>query len=131
MQNEIIYIQNIKLYFLEEYGNQFKINLPEDGIKYVKNIEPIGLPFGILTENIQKRVSLSDNPFKYTPEFKELVNNIRIASSLEYYLNKAKIEHTLSKREENTLQNLGFTAGEALKNIVPCQFYLIKDNLII
>lgn len=129
MQSETIYLLNSKLYFLESFGSQFKVDLPEDGIKYIKNVEAIGMPFNILTRDIQKSASLSDNSFKYTKTFRELINPIRIMSTIEYYLREAEVNFTLSRREEDITQNMGFTAGKFLNSIVPCQFYLIKDKI--
>jgi len=146
MQNELIYLPNSKLYFLEESGSHFIIRLPEDGIRYIKNIEAIGMPFNIKTNGLIKKVSSYDHPFKYTSEFRTLMSPMLIGS-IEYYLREANIEFTHDKRNEEIIQNIGFTAGESTnikldldigklkgpdislgKAITPCQFYLIKDK---
>jgi hypothetical protein len=139
MQSEPIFIQNTKLFAIEKKGSYLTVNI--EGIsKVVKDLEALGQPFSIIT----KREINQMNPFKDTPEFKELANPLRIASSLECYLREAEVETTFSKREDNMIQYIGVTYGKPAKievitdfndskkemrrNVIPCQFYLIKDK---
>lgn len=148
MQSEIIYLLNSKLYFLEEFGSQIIIRLPQGSIKPIRNIEAIGMPFNIETKKVLEKVSGTFNhPFKNTSEFQALMN-LPLIGSIEYYLREAKIEYTLNRKGEDLTQNMGFIAGEATnmnikvnlgklensninfsKSIVPCQFYLIKEKI--
>ncbi len=105
MQRELIYVPNTKLMLLEKFGGFFKINLSGE-IRTIKEIEEIGIP---LTK---------------TPDFKELTNPNPLTSSLEYYLRKANVQFTLSKREDKVIQYLGLLYDKSI-----CQFYLIKDKL--
>lgn len=147
MQSELIYLLNSKLYFLEESGSNFMIRLPKNGIKYIKDMEAIGMPFNIKTNGLLKKVSSFDHPIKYTSEFRTLMGPI-LLGPMVYYLREANIEFTIDKRSENITQNLGFTVGESTnikldleigklkgpditlgKAITPCQFYLIKEKI--
>ncbi|MFH1503407.1 MAG: hypothetical protein ABIE36_02005, partial [Candidatus Diapherotrites archaeon] len=110
-------------------------------ISIVKDLESIGDPFSITT----KREINEMNSFTDTPEFKELANPIPLASTLEHYLRQAKIDISLSRREDNFTQYLGVTYGKPAKikiitdlddsekefkrSILPCHFYLIKDKI--
>lgn len=140
MQSEPIFILNAKLLAIERKGGYFTIN--SGGIRnIVKNLESIGDPFSIII----KRDINTMNPFTETPEFRELTNPVPIASTLEYYLRNAGVDTVLSKREDNLTQYLGITYGKPAtikfvsdiedsskkikRNIVPCHFYLIHDNL--
>ncbi len=137
MQNEIIYIPNTKIFNLEGRGGFIALTILDKRIP-LNNIEALGKPFQVITKRKVDRT----NPFSETSEFKELLNPF---SPLEMYLRQAEIEYTLSRKEDNMSQNLGLYAGESLKvsslnsigdkkneyslNIVPCQFYLIKDKI--
>jgi hypothetical protein len=140
MQSEIIFIPNTKIFTIENKGGYLTINL--DGTyKPINNLEPLGFPFSIIT----KRKVNKFNSFEYTTEFKQLANPIPIMSTLEYYLREANIEFTLSKRDEEITQYIGLMYGksatiefilnlekeesEIKRNVIPCQFYLIKDKI--
>jgi hypothetical protein len=140
MQSEIIYVPNTKVMLLERYFTCFKGTLSEKIIK-INEAEILGRPFSIIT---RKKFS-NFNLFASTPEFKELINQNPLTSSLGYYLRQAEIEHTLSKKEDNTIQYLGIINGkpatikvitdfnnpesEIERYVVSCQFYLIKDKI--
>jgi hypothetical protein len=140
MQSEPIFILNTKVFALEKYGSYITINFPE-GRKAVHSLEALGQPFSIITKSKVDKM----NPLADTSEFKELANSIPLASTLEAYLREADIDITLSRREDNIIQYLGIAYGKSaridvitsfnnskkdiIKNIVPCQFYLIQDKL--
>lgn len=145
MQSETIYVPNVKIIPLEIISNHYRINIAGSDIKYPKEVEEIGKPFNIITKNKLIQVSLSDNPFKETKEFKELLNPF---GPLEYYLRMADVNFTLNKREDKNSQYLGLVTGkpthlesslkigefdkhelEFERSIIPCQFYLINDKL--
>jgi hypothetical protein len=129
MQKEIIYPENAHLFLLEPITEGYELYIRNDQtIRPIKDVESIGIPFGVRANYIETKIFPEINPFIYTDEFRELTNPIRIMSTLEHYLNEAKINISYEKKERNFIQHLGFTAGKAINKIVPCQFYLIKDK---
>jgi len=129
MQKEIIYPEHAKIFFLELSSNCYKTYFPDwHTIKPIRDAESIGVPFGVKVKYIEEKIFLDSNPFIYTEEFRELTNPIKMMSTLEHYLNEAKVDISYEKKKEDFIQILGFTAGKAINKIVPCQFYLIKDK---
>lgn len=143
MQSEIIYVPSAKIILLEELNNSFNANIFGNIIK-IKNIEKLGKLFNFMTNH-----TYNDSHFtNYKPEkiFQSLIEPIQLVGYLEDSLMKAEIQFTLAKKEDNKPQYLGLTYGkptnfhcktkvagssewESKRSIIPCQLYLIKDDL--
>lgn len=142
MQKELIYIPSAKVIVLQELTNFYKGNFYGETIK-IKNIDKLGDPFSFTSnENINNPGMVQH---KLETTFQNPINSASLVASLAYYLRIADIPFTLSKRENNFIQYLGLVYGkpsniwflteinnserEFKKSIIPCHFYLIKDNL--
>ncbi|MGY4884575.1 MAG: hypothetical protein ACP5NZ_03280 [Nanobdellota archaeon] len=135
MENNLIYIQNARVLILEKYKELFKTNFLGRNID-IKEVKELGKIFPIEVKQLLKdRISIKD---KLEEMFQIIPNSNPLTSSLEYYLSKAEIPFTLAKKESGKIQYLGLDyqdsinlEGVAKKSIIPCQFYLIKDNLML
>jgi hypothetical protein len=133
MRNEIIYASSAKVLILEKSPPFFKANIYGKIIE-IKEIGKLGIIFPLITNQILKDRNSAKN--KLEEIFQNIPKSNPLAGSLEYYLRKGNVVFTLAGREEGKPQYLGLDyenpinlESDIKKSIIPCQFYLIKDNL--
>lgn len=133
MRNDIIYIPNTKVLILEKSPSFFKTNFLGTIIE-IRETKKLGIIFPIEINQILKDSNSTKSKLEIM--FQNVQNQNPLTSSLEYYLIRANVEFTLGKREEDKPQYLGLTYENPInlefnikRSIIPCQFYLIKDNL--
>jgi hypothetical protein len=137
MKSELIYISNVKVVRLNEMDDYFGGYFPDGKLGKIEKIDKLGKPFNVITDHtFENTLSIH-----YQPKiiFKEMMNSV----GLEKYLRQADINFSWAQPKKQ--QYLGLIHGNPTnisssakvenknvgfsKSIVPCQFYLIKDEL--
>jgi hypothetical protein len=137
MKSELINIHKVQVVRLKELDEFYGGDFPDKTTRKIEQIERIGKPFNIITKHIFENI----HSIHYQPDliFQEMMNSL----GLEKYLNRAEIEFkygTPNKQQYLGLIhgdptnlsshiNLGEGVSKSSKCVIPCQFYLIKDEI--